>query len=277
MDRRQSPTGREGCGELNPASLRNRPARRVAVPRDSPRRSSPQSRSPATRSSCVRHLPRIARTRRSRTPRSSRTRATAPQHDTTMKSRSRRCIGRARATSFVQVRSLQFSGRHAALYHPFFAIIIPIALLSGACANVAAMPTGPSVSSSVSATFAEPAVLAQDFPSLTGQWRASGTTAFRNLDTGNTLNWGGCSGAFIINEQDNQRFTGLLNTEGRGWNSDRFCTDFGHLQWRAAGTQRQRGTRVARRQLSQLAASRGVALVRVHFRRRRHLDRQRHQ
>jgi hypothetical protein len=109
-------------------------------------------------------------------------------------------------------------------YYQFFAIIIPIALLSGACANVAAMPTGPSVRSSVSATFDEPAVLAQDFPSLTGQWRASGTTAFRNLDTGNTLNWGGCSGAFIINDQDDQRFIGLLNTEGRGWNSDRFCT-----------------------------------------------------
>ena len=109
-------------------------------------------------------------------------------------------------------------------YNRFFAVIVPTAFLSGACANVAAMPTGPSERNSVTATLAVPAVLAQDFPSLTGQWRASGTTAFRNLATGNTLNWGGCSGAFTVDKQDNQRFTGLLNTEGRGWNSDRFCT-----------------------------------------------------
>lgn len=109
-------------------------------------------------------------------------------------------------------------------YNRCLAIIVPTAFLSGACANVAAMPTGPSVRSSMDATLAGPAVLAQEFPSLTGQWRASGTTAFRNLATGNTLNWGGCSGAFTIDEQDKQRFTGLLNTEGRGWNSDRFCT-----------------------------------------------------
>lgn len=70
---------------------------------------------------------------------------------------------------------------------------------------------------------------AQGFPSLTGHWRASGTTAFRNLESGNTLNWGGCTGSFTITAQDNQRFAGTLGTQGTGWNSDRFCTSSGTL------------------------------------------------
>ena len=73
---------------------------------------------------------------------------------------------------------------------------------------------------------AGPGVIAQDIPSLTGRWRASGSTAFRNLESGTSLNWGGCSGSFTIT-QDGQRFTGPLGTEGSGWNSDRFCTASG--------------------------------------------------
>ena len=88
------------------------------------------------------------------------------------------------------------------------------------------MPTGPSPVS-LTLTPAATAVVAQDFPSLTGRWRASGTTVFRNLATGNTLNWGGCSGSFTITEQDGERFTGPLGTEGGGFNSDRFCTASG--------------------------------------------------
>jgi hypothetical protein len=72
-----------------------------------------------------------------------------------------------------------------------------------------------------------PAVVTQNVPSLTGRWRASGTTVFRNLETGNTLNWGGCSGAMTITGQDGTQFTGPLDTQGGGWNSDRFCTASG--------------------------------------------------
>lgn len=72
-----------------------------------------------------------------------------------------------------------------------------------------------------------PAAVAQDVPSLTGEWRASGTTVFRNLATGNQLNWGGCSGSFAITEQDANRFTGPLAMQGSGSNSDRFCTASG--------------------------------------------------
>jgi hypothetical protein len=71
-----------------------------------------------------------------------------------------------------------------------------------------------------------PAVVAQ-LPSLIGQWRATGTTVFRNLETGSALNWGGCSGSFSVTAQDGSRFTGPLGTQGGGWNSDRFCTASG--------------------------------------------------
>ncbi|HJU42901.1 MAG TPA: hypothetical protein VJ691_08800 [Vicinamibacterales bacterium] len=49
---------------------------------------------------------------------------------------------------------------------------------------------------------------------------------FRNLETGNALSWGGCSGSLTIT-QEADRFTGLLDTHGGGWNSDRFCTASG--------------------------------------------------
>jgi hypothetical protein len=75
--------------------------------------------------------------------------------------------------------------------------------------------------------FSGPGVFAQNFPSLTGQWRATGTTVFRNLETGTSLNWGGCSGSFTITTQDGDKFTGPLGTQGGGWNSDRFCTATG--------------------------------------------------
>ena len=71
------------------------------------------------------------------------------------------------------------------------------------------------------------AVVAQQVPSLTGRWRAIGTTVFRNLENGNELNWGGCSGSFTVATQDGQHFAGPLTTQGGGANSDRFCTASG--------------------------------------------------
>ena len=84
--------------------------------------------------------------------------------------------------------------------------------------------TGPSPLASSPAAPAPPAV--QDFPSLTGRWRLSGGTALRNLDTGNTLTRGSCSGSFTIT-QDGATFSGPFNAQGGGWNSDRFCTASG--------------------------------------------------
>lgn len=89
------------------------------------------------------------------------------------------------------------------------------------------MPTAPSSLSQVPPLFSAPGVLAQQLPSLVGRWRASGTTVFRNLETGGALNWGGCSGVFTVTAQDGHRFTGPLGTQGGGWNSDRFCTASG--------------------------------------------------
>jgi hypothetical protein len=87
------------------------------------------------------------------------------------------------------------------------------------------MPTGPSPAA-LALTPAITAAIAQELPSLTGQWRATGTTVFRNVATGNSLNWGGCSGSLSVT-QDGQRFTGPLGTQGGGFNSDRFCTASG--------------------------------------------------
>jgi hypothetical protein len=103
--------------------------------------------------------------------------------------------------------------------------LIHWALLSWACVDV--MPTGPSSINLAPATPAVTAVVAQNVPTLTGRWRVSGTTAFRNLDTGNTLNWGGCSGSFTVTAQDGPHFSGPLGTQGGGFNSDRFCTASG--------------------------------------------------
>lgn len=106
-------------------------------------------------------------------------------------------------------------------------MIITATSVSWACGGVSAAPAGPSVTIVAPAIASASAVLAQEFPSLTGRWRASGTTAFRNLDTGNMRNTGSCSGAFTIETQEAGQFAGPLNTQGSGWNSDRFCTASG--------------------------------------------------
>jgi len=104
--------------------------------------------------------------------------------------------------------------------------VIHAALLSWGCGGVTSVPTGPSPVS-LALTPAATVAVVQDFPALSGRWRVSGTTAFRNVATGNVLNWGGCSGSFTITEQDGERFTGPLGTQGGGFNSDRFCTASG--------------------------------------------------
>lgn len=106
-------------------------------------------------------------------------------------------------------------------------VVIGVSSLSWACVNASALPTGPSSLSQAPAILPAPGVHAQEFPVLTGSWRASGTTVFRNLESGRSLNWGGCYGSFTVTAQDGQRFTGPLGTQGGGWNSDRFCTASG--------------------------------------------------
>ena len=107
-----------------------------------------------------------------------------------------------------------------------FLALSPAIVLTVACGGVTgAMPTGPS---SVAANPAALAPLpAQDFPSLTGRWRASGGMVFRNLETGNPLPRASCSGSFAITTQDGGTFSGGFGTQGGGWNSDRFCTASG--------------------------------------------------
>ena len=107
----------------------------------------------------------------------------------------------------------------------WFLSVIHAALLAAACSDSTDVLTGPSPVS-LDLTPVVTAVVAQSFPSLTGQWRASGTTVFRNLSTGNRLNWGGCSGSLTVT-QDGSRFTGPLGTQGGGANSDRFCSATG--------------------------------------------------
>lgn len=98
--------------------------------------------------------------------------------------------------------------------------MIPALVLTTACGRVApATLTGPSP------IVPSPApVRPQDFPSLAGRWRAVGSVLFRNLENGSTLTWGGCSGVFTVTAQDGATFTGRVDTQGSGWNSDRFCT-----------------------------------------------------
>lgn len=74
-----------------------------------------------------------------------------------------------------------------------------------------------------------PVVVSREFPSLTGDWRASGNTVFKNLGTGNSLTYGSCSGTFSVTLQDRDHFSGPLDTRGFGWNSDRFCTASGTM------------------------------------------------
>jgi hypothetical protein len=105
---------------------------------------------------------------------------------------------------------------------------IPAMVLTMACGGVTGtVPTAPSpVTATPAPSTAAPAP-AQDFPSLTGRWRASGRIVFRNLENGNTLSWGNCSGSFTISTQDRGTFNGPVGTQGGGWNSDRFCTASG--------------------------------------------------
>ena len=104
--------------------------------------------------------------------------------------------------------------------------VIPAIVLTVACGRVTgAIPTGPSPVTPTPAALAP--VAAQDFPSLTGRWRAWGSMTFRNLENGNTLARASCSGSFTITAQDRGTFTGAFGTQGGGWNSDRFCTASG--------------------------------------------------
>jgi hypothetical protein len=106
-----------------------------------------------------------------------------------------------------------------------FLAVIPALVLTAACGRVSdAMPAGPSPVTANPRTLAPPA--AQNVPSLTGRWRASGRNVFRNLENGNTLSWG-CSGSFTITAQDGSIFTGPFATQGSGWNTDRYCTASG--------------------------------------------------
>jgi len=104
--------------------------------------------------------------------------------------------------------------------------VLAATLLSWACGNTAVSPTGPSAISVEPVAFG-PVVVSREFPSLNGQWRVDGTAVFRNVDTGNALTFGSCSGLFEMTSQDGNRFSGTLQTHGFGWNSDRFCTATG--------------------------------------------------
>jgi hypothetical protein len=105
-------------------------------------------------------------------------------------------------------------------------VVSPAIVLTAACGVSGDMPTGPSDATPTPA--ATPGT-AQDFPSLTGRWRASGSMVFRNRESGNALSWGNCSGSFTVTAQNRGSFTGPFGTQGGGWNSDRFCTASGTL------------------------------------------------
>ena len=64
---------------------------------------------------------------------------------------------------------------------------------------------------------------------MTGQWRGGGTATFRNLESGNTLTFGTCSGSFTVTTQEDTHFSGQLESRGFGWSSDRFCTASGTM------------------------------------------------
>ena len=100
--------------------------------------------------------------------------------------------------------------------------------LTIACGRV--MPALPTAPSPVSLSALPAPAPAQAFPSLTGRWRAAGTRiVYRNLETGATPGSYGCQGMLTIESQNGGAFNGKLNTDGNGWNSDRFCTGGGSL------------------------------------------------
>jgi len=107
-----------------------------------------------------------------------------------------------------------------------------LSLLLVACGTVTPeLPTGPSPDSSTPATApAAPAPPADVFPSLVGRWRTAGTNVvYRNRETGTTPGSYSCQGSLTIESQGGRTFSGLLSTDGNGWNSDRFCTGGGTL------------------------------------------------
>jgi hypothetical protein len=115
-------------------------------------------------------------------------------------------------------------------------VVVPAIVLTVACgAGGGDTPTGPS---DVTPTPAATPGPAQDFPSLTGRWRASGLSVFRNLANGNELSWGNCSGSFTVTTQNRGSFTGPFGTQGSGWNTDRFCTASGTLTGELVTTDR---------------------------------------
>ena len=107
-----------------------------------------------------------------------------------------------------------------------------ISLLSWSCSGGGALPMSPTAPTSfnvVPIIANGPAVISRVYPALTGQWRGGGTAVFRNIETGNTLTFGSCSGTFTVTSQDDNRFSGQLESRGFGFNSDRFCTASGTL------------------------------------------------
>ena len=77
-------------------------------------------------------------------------------------------------------------------------------------------------------TLPGPVVVHREFAAVEGSWKVAGTSVFRNVDSGNAVTYGTCSGSFDV-AQDGGRFSGPLQTRGFGWNSDRFCTATGTL------------------------------------------------
>jgi hypothetical protein len=106
-----------------------------------------------------------------------------------------------------------------------------ISIVSWGCSSGAGLPMSPTAPTSfnVLPIANGPAVISRVFPSLTGQWRGGGTAVFRNLETGNALTFGSCSGTLTVTSQQDNHFSGQLDSRGFGWNSDRFCTASGTM------------------------------------------------
>ena len=52
---------------------------------------------------------------------------------------------------------------------------------------------------------------------------------YRNIETGTTPGSYSCEGWLTIHSQNDGAFSGTFDTQGHGWNSDRFCTGSGTL------------------------------------------------
>jgi len=106
-----------------------------------------------------------------------------------------------------------------------------ISVLCWGCSNGGGIPMSPTAPTSFNVVPIAngPAVISRVYPSLTGIYRGGGTAVFRNLETGNALTFGSCSGSVTITSQEDNRFSGQLDSRGFGANSDRFCTASGML------------------------------------------------